>query len=218
MVEKTKNNIRRTSGDCASIDFLMEENELLLNGYSQLQYKIKELYEENEKLRGESSGLREQIKEKNRKLKVLSQKKKSISVEIERVEQGASGLALENRRLQSEMEKLRDSIPWKIISPATALAKPFMRTRKGVSQLKQDIKVIKDSGLFDSDWYLENNPDVAISEMDPVEHFVTHGASEMRDPSAEFSIEWYGKVYPDVIKSGINPLIHYIKFGRVTNQ
>ena len=218
MVEKAENDMARASTSLASGDFLKEENELLLNGYSQLQYRVQELYDENSRLRVETDGLEKQIKEKNRKLKALSQKKKSISVEVDRIGRVASELLSENQQLRSELAKLRELIPWKLISPATAIARPFSRARKALGQLQIDMKIIEDSGLFDADWYLKNNPDVAASNVDPLEHFVQYGASEMRDPSADFSIEWYRSVYPDVIKEGVNPLVHYIKFGRLMGQ
>ncbi|MEL6647047.1 MAG: glycosyltransferase family 4 protein [Pseudomonadota bacterium] len=41
---------------------------------------------------------------------------------------------------------------------------------------------IEQSGLFDREWYLATNPDVADQGMDPFLHYVTHGAQEGREP------------------------------------
>ncbi len=38
------------------------------------------------------------------------------------------------------------------------------------------------SGFFDPDWYLENNPDVVNSGMDPLDHFLLCGLKEGRKP------------------------------------
>jgi len=73
---------------------------------------------------------------------------------------------------------------------------------------------IKRSGDFDSGYYLIHNPDVRISDVDPLMHFVKHGSSEGRDPNSNFKCEWYLEAYEDVKQSNINPLIHYIKYGQ----
>lgn len=37
-------------------------------------------------------------------------------------------------------------------------------------------------GIFDADWYRENNPDVAAAGLDPFEHYIQHGHREGRAP------------------------------------
>ncbi|OEC88529.1 class I SAM-dependent methyltransferase [Methanobacterium sp. A39] len=80
-------------------------------------------------------------------------------------------------------------------------------------QLKSDYNVIYDSGLFDADWYLKKNPDVVSANMDPLVHFIRHGANENRDPNPNFSISVYLQKNSDIVSSGMNPLVHYIKYG-----
>jgi hypothetical protein len=67
--------------------------------------------------------------------------------------------------------------------------------------------------LFDRDWYLENYPDVAAANIDPVRHYLLYGGFEGRDPGPDFSSSRYLNTYPDVVDSGINPLVHYLRFG-----
>jgi CDP-glycerol glycerophosphotransferase len=78
---------------------------------------------------------------------------------------------------------------------------------------RRDVAVIAESELFDRHFYLRNNPDVAASGMDPVEHYVRYGASERRRPSRNFDTAFYLESNPDVAKSGQNPLRHFIEFG-----
>ena len=52
-------------------------------------------------------------------------------------------------------------------------------------------RAITRSRMFERQWYLENNPDVAASGMDPVLHYVLFGAKERRDPSSYFSTHGY---------------------------
>lgn len=42
------------------------------------------------------------------------------------------------------------------------------------------------SQLFDAEYYLAENPDVADMDMDPIIHYVRHGAKEGRKPAAWF--------------------------------
>ncbi len=74
--------------------------------------------------------------------------------------------------------------------------------------------LIKRSGQFDAGWYLENNPDVAKSGMDPVSHYLRFGAAEGRNPNPLFDSLWYLKRYPDVAASGTNPFLHYLRHGQ----
>jgi len=69
------------------------------------------------------------------------------------------------------------------------------------------------SGLFDRDCYLTCNPDVAESGIDPLTHYVEHGAAEGRNPNAAFLSAWYLAEYPDVSHGGRNPLDHWISEG-----
>ena len=75
--------------------------------------------------------------------------------------------------------------------------------------------VILKSGLFDPEYYLRRNPDVAAAGIDPAEHYVRHGAGEMRDPGPHFSTRGYVERYPGVVTSELNPLYHFIVHGYV---
>lgn len=82
----------------------------------------------------------------------------------------------------------------------------------------EDIAIIEASGRFDKQWYLRHYPDVAESGIDPVQHYVRHGAAEGRDPTGKFSTEFYLHHNPDVASSGINPFRHYIEHGHGENR
>ena len=74
--------------------------------------------------------------------------------------------------------------------------------------------MIASSGLFDAEWYLELYPDVANGGIDPLKHYVLHGAYEVRDPGPMFSAFKYHKANPDVTEAGIPALLHYLRNGR----
>lgn len=96
----------------------------------------------------------------------------------------------------------------------------FERTKIFFSknQEKSDRNLVKESGFFDKNWYLDNNPDVAQSNMDPLSHFLRYGGLEGRDPGPNFNSSWYLITYEDVRNSNLNPLIHYLKYGIPENR
>ena len=52
-------------------------------------------------------------------------------------------------------------------------------------------RLIKKSGLFDTAYYLESNPDVAESGMNPLVHYLSSGAAEGRNPNPLFDASNY---------------------------
>ena len=71
---------------------------------------------------------------------------------------------------------------------------------------------------FDEAWYLERNPDVATSGIDPLWHFMRRGYREGRWPTPQFDPAWYLAHNLDVTRSGMNPFVHFIKYGRVEGR
>lgn len=76
-----------------------------------------------------------------------------------------------------------------------------------------DCELLRDSALFDANWYLRRYEDVAKAGVDPVEHYLAHGAAELRDPGPAFSTAAYLGANPDVAESGTNALVHYLRTG-----
>lgn len=88
--------------------------------------------------------------------------------------------------------------------------------RKAIRHLKgiRHARIIRSSGVFDPEWYLSSNPDVAASGINPIRHYLNSGASEGRNPSPLFDTGFYLEQNPDVAASGVNPLLHYVISGR----
>jgi glycosyltransferase involved in cell wall biosynthesis len=67
--------------------------------------------------------------------------------------------------------------------------------------------------LVDDAWYLRRYPDIGAAGLDPLQHFVAHGAAERRDPNPFFDSAWYVDQNPDVSAAGAWPLLHYLTVG-----
>jgi GT2 family glycosyltransferase len=76
--------------------------------------------------------------------------------------------------------------------------------------------VIAESQLFDTVYYLANNPDVAGD--DPLRHFVESGVWQGRRPNRVFDPEFYFGEYRDIAQNGVNPLVHYIEHGEAEGR
>ena len=74
-------------------------------------------------------------------------------------------------------------------------------------------EVVRASPMFDADFYLRDNPDVARSKVDPAAHFAGYGWSEFRNPSAIFDVWWYQAVHLPRAGGRVNPLLHHALVG-----
>ena len=79
--------------------------------------------------------------------------------------------------------------------------------------LQNDLTTLQDSGLFDTSYYLSQNPDVAAAGVLAIQHFLNHGALEGRFPNRLFDPLFYLSTYPEIAAAGVNPLIDYITHG-----
>lgn len=68
--------------------------------------------------------------------------------------------------------------------------------------------------LFDRHFYLQADPELAASGLDPLWHYCSRGIREGRNPNPYFFSSWYLASYPEVRRSGMNPLLHYLLHGR----
>ena len=71
---------------------------------------------------------------------------------------------------------------------------------------------------FDEKYYVTTYPDIAVKGCNALEHYITHGWREGRNPNRWFSTRAYLDMHPDIRHSGQNPFYHFVKFGRVENR
>ena len=67
--------------------------------------------------------------------------------------------------------------------------------------------------LFDTQYYLAHNPDVAAAGAAPYQHYLANGWKEGRNPSALFDTNYYLQQNPDVKAAKVNPLLHFEQRG-----
>lgn len=161
---------------------------------------------------------------KEKQVSILQEKNDKLLGKIESLNLSMDQLKLKHEteinKLKGELDfshhllqELYSSTSWKITSPirkASKLLSSFKR--KAVSSDTKNI--IIESGLFDADYYLLQNPDIRDANIDPLTHFINHGWKERRNPSAKFNLDRYLKQNPELIELNINPIIDYIQKGK----
>jgi hypothetical protein len=74
----------------------------------------------------------------------------------------------------------------------------------------------REDRLFDAEWYLRTNPDVAAKGLDPFIHYREHGMREGRWPNAVFDPVYYRLQCAKDKRALRNPLRHYLTIGHLS--
>jgi putative sugar O-methyltransferase len=90
---------------------------------------------------------------------------------------------------------------------------PSKRRKKAAKLRLFRRNLLLQSILFDSEWYLSANPEVAEAGFDPVDHYLQFGAAEGRAPGPGFDPAWYLLRHRDVAAAGVPALLHYLQSG-----
>ena len=127
----------------------------------------------------------------------------------------AALVGIENKA-QEQMRTLRD----RLIDAEAALAKYRNSGRSGTllvwlfaATKRRTTRQLLNSGLFDTEWYMREYPEIAESDLPPVEHYLQEGYLHGYRPNPVFDTRWYLERYEDVRRAGINPLVHYLRYG-----
>lgn len=84
----------------------------------------------------------------------------------------------------------------------------------GDLSFEKDIELLKNSDLFDAEWYIKQySNDVDLKDRSAENHYLSKGWKKGYNPSEKFNTRWYLEKNLDVAKSGACPLLHYIKTG-----
>jgi hypothetical protein len=99
------------------------------------------------------------------------------------------------------------------LPPDPRLAAKLAQRPRVVSSRLRAWRVLRSSGLFDADYYLGRNPDVAAAGVEPLWHYVQVGESEGRQPNAFFDPSFYRLRMPDASSGERNLLLHFFERG-----
>ncbi|KQZ81970.1 hypothetical protein ASD64_09530 [Mesorhizobium sp. Root157] len=131
------------------------------------------------KIRDEAMSLRAEIGRQSEEAKRLSAEKDRLATETELLTAEKDRLAEEANHLRAARDALAADIP--ALEDMLRLAGEYLANGAGEER--------EPSPLFDSDYYLASNPDVAESGMDPLVHYLLFGRKEGRLPTRPACVE-----------------------------
>ncbi|CUH42699.1 glycosyltransferase [Ruegeria atlantica] len=175
--------------------------------------------EETTNLRGEVAGLQ-------RHAVSLQEVLQNKTLEIENVERDIAQLSQFNTDLvetinhhSHELRRRKDLQARRDRRRLKSRLKRLLQSLSGSKRKKELLRVTPEekellaTGLFDAKWYTAKYADVLNSKVRPALHYLKHGATEGRNPSADFDTAIYLEENPDAGVSGLNPLVHYACIG-----
>jgi glycosyltransferase involved in cell wall biosynthesis len=80
-------------------------------------------------------------------------------------------------------------------------------------ELFRQTRIVAESGLFDAAYYAKHYDDVRQANLDPLQHFMSHGAKEGRTPHMLFDVGWYHSQTDRIAAARENPLLHFLQSG-----
>lgn len=81
-------------------------------------------------------------------------------------------------------------------------------------QIEADLKLIRDSELFDEAYYRKAHGLTKEDVGDAAAHYLLIGEHDWLAPSERFSPEWYYNTYQDIDRKRISALAHYLQAGQ----
>ncbi len=219
------------TGEIARQTAEIEQTELVWQGQiKKLQGKLIDRNEQINRLQGDLSDRDEQINRLQGDLSGRDEQINQLQIEsltqneqITFLQQDLAEKVLRFNDIEVKYRQLINSPTWRIAARLTTTARRIPGIPLFIDKTKfflshwstwKQKKVIRQSGLFDERYYIENNPDVARQKLDPLAHFLVHGGYEGCRPNPTFDPAFYWAHYPDASLSGMNPLLHYIIHGR----
>jgi glycosyltransferase involved in cell wall biosynthesis len=148
------------------------------------------------------------LREKDLLIKEKNKESKKLNLEIENLKSNIFEIRYRNNYNRSVTQRLFSKFP--------SLYILFNRNNTSFKNTLINIKgyrAIKRNKMMDIGYYLKNNPDVRVSGIDPILHYMYYGFKEGRNPNPQFDGRYYLKKYSKVKNSKLNPLVHYSLFG-----
>lgn len=94
----------------------------------------------------------------------------------------------------------------------------LLHRRAKERELEAAAEIIRNSELFDPDWYVKKNVGGLKVTGDIVLHYLRYGRRYGFEPGPRFSSRRYLERYPDVAAHGMDPLLHYLQHGCHENR
>ncbi|MBM1002200.1 MAG: glycoside hydrolase family 99-like domain-containing protein [Desulfofustis sp. PB-SRB1] len=137
----------------------------------------------------------------------------------------------QRNKLLHRLDHIQSSHMWSFVRPMlrieskwprfTARCIDISRSLRGVlslhpirrKRLRRDYNLVINSGLFDWQWYIEQNPEVVAEGHNPLWYWLELGWKQGHYPNKFFDPGWYREEYSLADQPDANPLLHYLVEG-----
>jgi SAM-dependent methyltransferase len=223
----------RLKAEEGELQRLRADNQSLDSELQRLRADNQFLDSELQRLRADNQSLDSELQRLNRERKDSLAELYRVDAERERLllksrgkaSHGPSELALSQFKVQSSNEQLKfrkrvlGQLRYSALGYGLRVSLRVLQSRSLLPLRDwRAARVISRSNLFDRRWYFENNPDVAAWGINPIHHYVEHGAEEGRNPNRFFDTRTYLSCNPDVHAAGVNPFAHYVLYGAAEDR
>jgi hypothetical protein len=113
--------------------------------------------------------------------------------------------------VRAALDFANSALQWAKLLPVFAGARLRLAWLSRSPEHRHAIEVIRNSALFDAEYYTSRYQDVKRSGVVPLAHYVAWGTAEGRSPHILFSPEFYRQHHPR--SSGTNDLVRWIERG-----
>lgn len=206
-----------------------EENELVIAELHRLQELLESKLIERESLvekhdiaiQQRDSALQQldrrlaQLQQLHPELKKYQEEQTSLYGRIERYQKQ---LNIQKSEFQQVLQEQEIWLQWLRAHATRYITATYRYSRAYRKALSQQIALLEVSQHFDKQWYIEQNPDIASSNMQPAEHYLKFGALEGRSPSPNFDTDFYITQNHDVAEAGHHPLLHFLRHGQLEQR
>ena len=212
--------LRKAETQANKVNKLTEQNTVLIRQKDELEVKRQaELGQQKKELEAQrQADLNKQKDElEAKRLAELGQQKKELESQRQ-ADLNKQKNELEAKRQAERIDDLVKQMSEQECMPLWKLLRNRMFKKHKLKKHIMEYALIMGSNMFDTNFYMNNYPDAAKSDMDPLLHFIKFGWKEKCNPNAQFDIASYLERYQDVRSSGMNPLVHYLKYGKTEGR
>lgn len=133
---------------------------------------------------------------------------------VKEIASGVAAVVLDDGAKQPQAPSFPSPQERQSVQSDVVVRAPTMRSE----ERQRERRAIEESGLFDERWYRSQNPDVATSGLDALDHYLDIGGKEGRDPSPRFSTQRYYELNKDAPGSEHNPLLVYLGYPSLSGK
>ncbi len=117
------------------------------------------------------------------------------------------------RAARAEVRRRCAQVPQRGPDAAVPNARAAVKPSRLPWALRREEERKRRCGIFDAAFYLEKYPDLRAAGVDPLRHYVEHGAVEGRKPHRLFDTRYYLRQRPEASAAGVDPLVDFLEGG-----